>query len=74
MTMTRPTMENAHVQPDAAGMPTAVSTVCQPTMMEATTYSSGWSRVKNQSNMRVLAVRRRAGAADGRRRMPPVWS
>ena len=41
MTMTRPTIDSAQVQPDAAGIPIAVSTVWKPTMIVATTHSSG---------------------------------
>ncbi len=55
MTMTRPTMDSAQVQPEEAGIPILVRTVCQATMIDATTYSSGCRAVKNQSNIRVLA-------------------
>ena len=42
MTMTRPTMDSAQVQPDVSGHPDAVeSAVWKPTMMVATTHSSG---------------------------------
>src|SRR2546423_291123 len=51
ITMTSPTIESAHVHPESAGIPIVVSTVCQATMIVATAYSSGCSRVKNQSNM-----------------------
>ena len=41
MTITRPTIDRAQVQPEAAGRPSALSTVCKPTMIVATTHSSG---------------------------------
>ena len=41
ITITRPTMENAHVQPEAGSMPMPDSRLCQPTMIQATAYSSG---------------------------------
>ena len=42
MTITRPTIDSAHVQPAGAGGGRwSASTVCQPTMIQATAYSSG---------------------------------
>ena len=52
-----------------------MSTVCQATMIDATAYSSGISRVKNQSNMLSSpsgGTPRRPVVGDCRRRVSQV--
>src|SRR5690349_21452000 len=57
ITITRPTMDSAHVQPEAAGKPMRVSTECHATMSQATAISSGFRTVDIGSSP-VQATRR----------------
>ncbi len=49
MTMTRPTIDRPHVQPDASGMPMAVNAWWKPYMIHATIHSIGPSMVLRKS-------------------------
>src|SRR6478735_5945592 len=56
MTTTRPTIENAQVQPEADGMPIAVRLWWKPYMIQATNHSMGWRIVLMRSPMSSLRL------------------